>query len=86
MRGKIVVIITGSPAGVPGPLSAHYQSADVRAANLKRVGAIGTVTIANPRTTDVPWDRSTLARLQPAMSLASTSCERGDAGAGVGEQ
>ena len=71
VRGKIVVIITGSPAGVPGPLSSHYQSADVRAANLKRVGAIGTVTIANPRTTDVPWDRSTLARLQPAMSLAS---------------
>lgn len=75
VRGKIVVIISGSPAGVPGPLSAHYQSADVRAANLKRVGAIGAVTIANPRTTDVPWDRSTLARLQPAMSLASTSSE-----------
>jgi hypothetical protein len=81
-RGKIVVIISGSPAGVPGPLSAHYQSADVRAANLKRVGAIGTVTIANPRTTDVPWDRSTLARLQPAMSLASTpSAGAGAAGA-----
>jgi hypothetical protein len=80
VRGKIVVIITGSPAGVPGPLSAHYQSADVRAANLKRVGAIGTVTISNPRTTDVPWDRSTLARLQPAMSLASTS-SAGAAGA-----
>jgi Peptidase family M28/PA domain len=73
VRGKIVVMLTGSPAGVPGPLSAHYQSADVRAANLKRVGAIGTVTISNPRTTDVPWDRSTLARLQPAMSLASAS-------------
>jgi hypothetical protein len=71
VRGKIVVIIAGSPAGVPGPLSSHYQSADVRAANLKRVGAIGTVTISNPRTTDVPWERSTLARLQAAMSLAS---------------
>jgi hypothetical protein len=80
VRGKIVVLLTGSPAGVPGPLSAHYQSADVRAANLKRVGAIGTVTIANPRTTDVPWDRSTLARLQPAMSLASASGAAGSAG------
>ena len=70
-RGKIVVVISGSPEGIPGALSAHYQSADVRAENLKRVGAIGAVTIANPRTTDVPWDRSTLARLQPAMSLAS---------------
>jgi hypothetical protein len=83
VRGKIVVILSGSPAGVPGPLSAHYQSADVRAANLKRVGAIGTVTIANPRTTDVPWDRSTLARLQPAMSLASTSGPGAAGGAGT---
>jgi hypothetical protein len=84
VRGKIVVILSGSPAGVPGPLSAHYQSADVRAANLKRVGAIGTVTIANPRTTDVPWDRSTLARLQPAMSLASTSGAGAAGAAGAG--
>jgi hypothetical protein len=81
-RGKIVVMISGSPAGVPGPLSAHYQSADVRAANLKRVGAVGTVTIANPRTTDVPWDRSTLARLQPAMSLASGPNASGSKGPG----
>jgi Zn-dependent M28 family amino/carboxypeptidase len=33
-------------------------------------GAIGTVSIANPKNTDIPWERSTLARLQPAMSLA----------------
>lgn len=80
-RGKIVVIMSGSPSGVPGPLSAHYQSADVRAANLKRVGAVGTVTISNPRTTDVPWDRSTLARLQPAMSLASSGAGGATSGA-----
>jgi hypothetical protein len=84
VRGKIVVIIAGSPAGVPGPLSSHYQSADVRAANLKRVGAIGTVTISNPRTTDVPWDRSTLARLQAAMSLASTFSASGAMTSGTG--
>src|SRR5581483_12049335 len=41
-----------------------------RWAALKRAGAIGTVSIANPKSMDIPWARSTLARLQPAMVLA----------------
>jgi Zn-dependent M28 family amino/carboxypeptidase len=70
VKGKVVVIIVGSPAGVPGALSAHYQSAWVRAETLRRLGAVGLMSIANPRTADVPWARVSANRLAPAMTLA----------------
>jgi Zn-dependent M28 family amino/carboxypeptidase len=38
-------------------------------------GAVGTISIANPKSMDIPWARSTLARLQPAMSLADASLD-----------
>lgn len=54
LAGKIVVFISGSPAHIPGPLRAHYQSQGERWAALKRAGAIGTVSIANPKSMDIP--------------------------------
>jgi Zn-dependent M28 family amino/carboxypeptidase len=71
--GKVVVYIAGSPASVPGPLAAHYQSAAVRWATLSRLGAIGTIAIPNPASMDVPWERSSPNRLNPAMALADES-------------
>ena len=73
VKGKVVVYLVGSPADVPGPLSAHYQSAWVRAETLRRLGAIGVINIPNPRTTDVPWERSSANRLASAMALADAS-------------
>jgi hypothetical protein len=70
LRGKIAVFFSGGPESIPGPLLAHYQTAAERWRALKRAGAIGTVTISNPRGQDIPWERSKLARLLPAMSLA----------------
>lgn len=81
VKGKVVVILVGSPSAVPGALSAHHQSAWVRADTLRRLGAIGLITIPNPRATDVPWERSSANRLAPAMSLADPAL--GDA---VGQQ
>jgi Zn-dependent M28 family amino/carboxypeptidase len=60
---------------VPGALRSHYQSAGERWAALKQAGAIGTISIANPKSMDVPWARSTLARLQPAMTLADAALD-----------
>ncbi|AMY07094.1 Aminopeptidase S [Luteitalea pratensis] len=73
VKGKVVVYLVGSPAGVPGALSAHYQSAWVRAETLRRLGAIGLISIPNPQATDVPWERSSANRLAPAMALADAS-------------
>lgn len=69
LRGKLAMLVTGGPASVPGPLLAHYQSFEERWTSLKRAGAIGTLSIQNPKTVDVPWERSMLSRLSPAMTL-----------------
>jgi hypothetical protein len=66
LKGKIAVILTGAPAGWPGPISAHAQAADVRWAALKKAGAIGVASI--PRTQNIPWPRASAARLLPQMS------------------
>ncbi len=75
VKGKVVVFLSGAPSSVPGPLSAHYQSAGERWAALRRAGAIGTITIQNPRTSDVPWERSSPNRLQPSMTLADPALD-----------
>jgi Zn-dependent M28 family amino/carboxypeptidase len=70
LKGKIVVTIAGGPSSIPGNLRAHYGYATERGKFLERAGAIGLVTIQNPSSADVPWARSSLARLQEAMSLS----------------
>ena len=73
IRGKVVLLLSGGPSDIPGPLRAHYQN--VRWQALKRVGAIGVIGIQNPIGQDIPWDRSKLARLRPSLSLADSSLE-----------
>jgi len=75
VTGKVVVHLSGSPRNVPGALSAHYQSAAERWSALKRLGAIGTITIPNPKAMDVPWERSAPNRLNPSMALADSSTD-----------
>ena len=70
LRGKIIVMIGGGPSNIPGPLKSHYQNAAERRRFLQRAGVVGTVTIQNPATADIPWSRSSLARFQEAMELA----------------
>jgi hypothetical protein len=70
LKGKIAVFLTGGPKSIPGPVRAHYSHTRQRWQALRQAGAIGMATIANPKSMDIPWSRATLARLQPAMSLA----------------
>ena len=70
VRGKILVILGGAPETIPGALAAHLQSAGERGALLRELGAVGIVTIANPKSMDIPWERSSLARFNPQMALA----------------
>lgn len=73
LKGKIVVYIAGGPSSIPGNLRSHYSSREERAKALQKTGAIGTLVMANPKSMDIPWERSTLARLNPTMQLAVTS-------------
>jgi hypothetical protein len=70
LKGKIAVYLAGGPADIPGPLKSHYQSMGERWKSLKAAGVVGIATIANPKSMDIPWSRSTLARFRPVISLA----------------
>ena len=70
LAGKIAVFIEGAPSDIPGNLRAHYVSRGERWKVLQRAGAIGLVSIANPKDVEVPWERARLRRLAPTMQLA----------------
>jgi len=73
LKGKIVVYLTGAPADIPGPLASHYQSLGERWKALRAAGVIGILSIPNPKSMDIPWSRSTLARFRPVVSIADPS-------------
>ena len=73
LKGKVVVIISGSPADMPSALASHYQSTSERAQALRAAGAVGMISIPNPASMDIPWSRMTLARARPSMALADPS-------------
>jgi hypothetical protein len=75
LKGKIVVIIPGSPADMPSALASHYQSTGERFKTLRDAGAVGGVLIPNPAAMDIPWSRMTLARARPSMVLADSDLD-----------
>lgn len=70
LKGKVVVLITGSPEQITSALAAHHQTAAERWKALRGAGAVGIITIPNPASMDVPWSRIALNRLHPSMELA----------------
>ncbi len=69
VRGKIIVIFSGSPAEIPGALASHYQTAAERWKVLRAAGAVGIVSLMNPNSMDIPWSRIALNRAHPSMDL-----------------
>jgi Zn-dependent M28 family amino/carboxypeptidase len=70
LNGKVAVILSGSPADIPGPLASHYQSAAERWKTLHKAGAVGMIGIPNPVAMDIPWSRMSVNRVHPSMALA----------------
>jgi Zn-dependent M28 family amino/carboxypeptidase len=70
VKGKIAVILTGSPGDVPTAIAAHYQWAGERWKTFREAGAIGMITVPNPASMDIPWSRMSLNRAHPQMDLA----------------
>jgi Zn-dependent M28 family amino/carboxypeptidase len=75
LKGAVVVYISATPRSLPGPLQAHFGSAAERWKMYKAAGAIGTISIANPKSMDIPWARSTLSRGAPQMALADAALD-----------
>ncbi len=69
VKGKLVVIFSGSPEEIPGPLAAHYQTLLERGKVLRAAGAIGIISLINPASMDIPWSRISLNRTHPSMEL-----------------
>lgn len=68
LRGKIVVTISGGPKTLPSALKAHARGGDYWKA-IERAGAIGALSIANPKTMDIPWSRQILLSQSEGMYL-----------------
>jgi Zn-dependent M28 family amino/carboxypeptidase len=73
LRGKVALLLTGGPSRIPGALLAHYQS--VRWSSLRQAGAIGVISITNPRGMDIPWERSMLSRFLPSVTLVDAALD-----------
>jgi len=69
LRGKIAVFVRGGPSNMPPPLKAHFQSPEERADALRKAGAIGLVSIMNPKIPELPWPRYASGLLMPRMDL-----------------
>lgn len=69
LKGKIVVTLTGGPGQLSGALKSHARSAEFWPA-LQKAGALGVITLANPKSMDVPWERVKLFGATPGMRLA----------------
>lgn len=70
LQGAIAVFLRGGPSSIPGNLRAHYSSSEERWKALRAAGALGTISISNPKDMEVPWSRIAASRLMPRMELA----------------
>jgi Zn-dependent M28 family amino/carboxypeptidase len=69
LKGKVAVIVSGSPEEIPAALASHYQTQRERWKAFHSAGAIGIISIPNPAAMDVPWSRISLNRNHPTMTL-----------------
>lgn len=68
LKGKIVVVLSGGPAEIPGPVKSNARFARVE--QLGRLGALGVITLTTSRQVEIPWARQKLISHQPGMYLA----------------
>ena len=68
LRGKIVVVVSGGPAHIPGALKAHARRD--RARLLSERGAAGLLSLTTAKAVEVPWSRSMTQASQPGMYFA----------------
>jgi Zn-dependent M28 family amino/carboxypeptidase len=73
LQGKIAVVLQGGPEKVSGALRAHHGSTSERVKALKQAGAVGIITLQNPKLVEVPWERVAGARKQPSMMFADAA-------------
>jgi len=83
LKGKIVVVLSGGPADISGPIKSNARFA--RAQQLGKLGALGIIALTTPHQLEIPWSRQLLLAGQPGMYLADPALrETPDGFIGVG--
>ncbi len=72
LKGKVVVVLGGAPKRLSASLTSHARSAEFWPA-MARAGAIGLISIPDPKSMDVPWSRVKLSSGTPGMRLADSA-------------
>src|SRR4051794_29157731 len=75
VRGKVIVYINGGPANISGALKASARSPQDFVSIIEKQGAVGIISIPNPKSMDVPWDRMKLAASQSGMRIADVDLQ-----------
>ncbi len=70
LKGVIVAFLTGGPKSIDGNLRSHYSSGEERWKALRLAGAVGTISIANPKNMEIPWSRQESSWGRPRVTLA----------------
>ena len=75
LHGKLAMYLSGSPPGLSPEVSAHTGSSAERWKALKAAGAIGEISISNPKKMEAPWARRALSRKKPTMKIADPALD-----------
>ena len=73
VKGRVLVLLSGTPSSIPGPLASHYSSAAEKARVMRELGAVGFIVIPNPYSMEIPWSRQITARKIPSMAIDDES-------------
>ena len=73
VKGAIVAYLTGGPENIDGNLRSHYSSLAQRWKALHAAGAIGMISIPNPKSMEIPWARQSLSWGMARVDLADPS-------------
>jgi Peptidase family M28 len=71
VRGKVVVVLSGGPADLSGPIKSNARFA--RTSLLGKMGAVGIIALTTPHQVEIPWARQRVLATQPGMYLADAS-------------
>ena len=73
VKGAVVAYLTGGPENIDGNLRSHYSSLEQRWKALRAAGAVGLISIPNPKSMEIPWARQSASWGMARVDLADPS-------------
>ena len=70
VKGAVIAFLTGGPDKINGNLRSHYSSTEQRWKAFRDAGAVGMISLPDPKTIEIPWSRTASVWGKPHMNLA----------------